>query len=100
MWDNEDWAARHIKKKHPEVTTKDAWEIVFGDNRVTPLKSPDQIRWPPYSRYWAIGTTKKGVTLLVVWEVYRSTYNLVTAFPPDKERIVLYERLKKSKNKR
>ena len=100
MWDNEDWAAGHLKKRHPGVTTKEAWEIVFGENKATPLRSPDQLRYPPFFRYWTIGTTKKGVTLLVVWEVHRTIFNLVTAFPPDKERIERYEKLKKNKNKR
>lgn len=95
MWDNDDWAAGHLKKRHPGITTKDAWEVIFEDASRVPIKSPDQLRWPPFFRYWTIGTTKKGKVLFVVWEVAKGKYHLVTAFPPDEERITLYEKFKK-----
>lgn len=95
MWDNEDWASRHLKKRHPGISTKDAWDVVFNDAKRVAIKSPDQLRWPPFFRYWTIGKTKNGQLLFVVWEVARGKFHLVTAFPPDKERISLYERLKK-----
>ncbi len=89
MWDNEDWAARHISKHG--VTTKEAWEVVFEKPGCHPLLSPDQLRFPPYRRYWTIGKTVSGRMLFVVWEQWRATKNLITAFEPSQERVKLYE---------
>lgn len=96
MWDNENWAKNHIKKH--KVTVREAWEVVFEVKpRPIPLKSPDQLNFPPYTRYWLIGKTKKGRVLFVAWEKHRETLNLITAFEPNKQRIELYEKIKKKK---
>jgi hypothetical protein len=56
-WDNDDWAARHISKH--KVTVNEAWEVVFENKSVFPLVAPDQLRFPPFRRYWTINLTKK-----------------------------------------
>lgn len=93
MWDNEDWAKNHLKKHH--VSTQEAWDVIFEDPRPILLKSPDQLHYPPYMRYWAIGKTKEKRLLLVVMERHKETLNLITAYEPDEQRIKLYEKLKK-----
>jgi uncharacterized DUF497 family protein len=95
MWDNETWAARHIRKHG--VGTQEAWEAVYNDNSVVPISAPDQITWPPYRRFWTIGHTNSGRKLFVVWDQHRQIRNLITAFEPNEERIALYERQKKRK---
>lgn len=100
MWDNEDWANNHIKKKR-KITPLEAWEVVFeSDPPPVPMLSPVQLNYPPFTRYWVIGETKKGKLLFVVWEKHRETLNLITTFEPDQQRIELYERLKKKAKKR
>jgi uncharacterized DUF497 family protein len=89
-WDNDDWAARHISKH--KVTVNEAWEVVFENRSVFPLVAPDQLRFPPFRRYWTINLTKKGRRLLVVWEQHRAIKNLITAFEPSEERVNVYER--------
>lgn len=97
MWHNEDWANKHIGKKR-NVTAQEAWEVVFEDIPLPlPMRSPDQLNFPPYIRYWVIGKTKKERRLFVVWEKYKETLNLITAFEPNQKRIDLYEKLKKNK---
>ena len=86
MWDNDDWAKNHIKKRHPGVSTEEAWEVVFVVKGV-PLVSPDQFRFPPFRRYWMIGQTRTGKKLLVVWEQWRKTKNLITAYTPNDEQV-------------
>jgi len=94
MWNNEEWANNHIKKHG--VKASEAWEAVFEVTpRPVPLRSPDQLNFPPYVRYWLIGKTKKERTLFIAWEKHRETLNLITAFEPDEKRIALYERLTK-----
>ncbi|MEW6057658.1 MAG: hypothetical protein AB1540_13690, partial [Bdellovibrionota bacterium] len=99
MWDNQAWAAKHIRRH--DVTTVEAWEVVFEDKSVVPPSALDQITWPPYRRWWTIGKTKQGRTLFVVWDQHRHLRNLITAFEPDAERTAIYERQKKliKKNK-
>lgn len=97
MWNNDEWAKAHISKRHPGVTTEDAWEIVFL-LKSFPLVSPDQYRFPPFRRYWTIGRTTKGKELLVVWEQWRGTKNLITAYPPNEEQVRAYDaKTKKAK---
>lgn len=99
MWDNEEWAKNHIQKKR-KVTPLEAWEAVFEANiPPIPMRSPDQLNYPPFIRYWVIGKTIKGRLLFVAWEKHRETLNLITAFEPDQERIELYEKLKKKQRK-
>jgi len=98
MWDNEDWAARHIRKHG--VRCREAWEVVFEGEDAWPLLAPDQLRFPPFRRYWAIGRTKKGRRLMVVWERYRKIQNLITAFEPSKEKVEIYEKKTKGKRKK
>lgn len=93
MWNNREWAARHIKKH--KTTPEEAWEV-FEKCR-NPLLALDQIRFPPYRRYWSIGTTEAGRSLLIVWEQYRGIYNLITAFEPNEEKVELYERKTKKR---
>ena len=93
-WDNEDWAAKHTAKHR--VTTEEAWEVAF-ENPGTILQAPDQLRYPPFRRYWTISKTKAGRVLIVFWERHRETKNLVTAFEPSQERIAVYERQKKKR---
>ena len=63
MWDNADWANRHIQKKR-KGTAQEAWEVVFeGDPLPLPMRSPEQLNFPPYIRYWTIGN-KKGKTAI------------------------------------
>lgn len=88
-WDNDGWASRHISKHN--VNTLEAWQAAFEDSKAKPLESPDQLRYPPYRRYWTIGVTAKGRLLLVVWEQHRAVRNLITAFEPSPERIRIYE---------
>jgi len=95
MWDNAEWAARHIKKHGVEV--QEAWEVAFVDSSVVPISALDQLTWPPFRRRWTIGKTKAGRQLFVVWDQHRQIRNLITAFEPDAERIAIYERQKKSK---
>jgi uncharacterized DUF497 family protein len=100
MWDNEEWAKNHIQKKR-KITPLEAWEVVFeGNPPPVPMISPDQLNYPPFTRYWLIGKTKKGKLLFVAWEKHRETLNLITAFEPNQERIELYEKLKKKHKKR
>lgn len=97
MWNNDDWAKTHIRKRHPEVSTAEAWEVVFEVKGIA-LISPDQYRFPPYRRYWMIGNTHAGKTLLVVWEQWRGIKNLITAYPPNEEQVRAYEtKTKKTK---
>ena len=91
MWNNKEWAARHIKKH--EVNPQEAWDIY--ESCTDPLVALDQLRFPPFRRYWTIGHTKVGRRLLVIWEQHREVYNLVTAYEPDEERVRLYERKNK-----
>lgn len=91
-WDNEDWAAKHIAKHG--VTTQEAWEVVFENPGVV-FQAPDQLRYPPFRRYWTISKTRAGRLLVVFWERHREVKNLVTAFEPSQERIAIYERQKK-----
>ena len=91
MWDNEDWAARHIRKHR--VKTQEAWEIF--ERCSSALMAIDQLRFPPYRRYWTVGYTLAGRRLLVIWEQHREICNLVTAFEPDEEKVRLYERKSK-----
>ena len=90
MWNNDGWARTHLKKRHPEVSIEEAWEVVFVLGGVI-LVSPDQLRYPPFRRYWMIGTTKSEKLLLVVWEQWRGIKNLITAYPPNKEQVRTYE---------
>ncbi len=92
MWNNEDWARRHIAKKHPDVSPHDAWEVAYGDPDAKFLLSGDQLRFPPYRRYWTIGETKTGKKLLVVWEQFKRERNLITAYPPNEAQVKEYER--------
>ena len=93
MWNNRDWVARHIKKH--SVTPQEAWEVYLGCSNV--LISLDQIRFPPFRRYWTIGTTVSGRNLLIVWEQHHEIRNLITAFKPDIEKVKFYERKTKKK---
>ena len=79
----------HIAKH--EVTTTEAWEVVFENKNVILLVAPDQLNFPPFRRYWTINFTKQRRRLMVVWEQHRGTKNLITAFEPSKERINIYE---------
>jgi hypothetical protein len=90
MWDNENWAQAHLAKRHPGISTKEAWETVF-ENKGIILVSPDQYRYPPFRRYWTIGHTNAGKKLLVVWEQWRGVRNLITAYPPSREQVRAYE---------
>jgi hypothetical protein len=90
MWNNDDWAKAHLAKRHPDVSTAEAWEAAFeGQGAV--LVAPDQIRYPPFRRYWLIEKTRAGRRLLVVWEQWREVKNLITAYPPSEEQIKVYE---------
>ncbi len=90
MWNNRGWAENHIRKHG--VTIEEAWEVVFEDPSIVPLMiAPDQLHFPPFRRYWTIGRTKEGRSLLVVWERHREIRNLITAFDPSLERIKIYE---------
>ena len=96
MWNNKDWAARHIKKH--DVTVEEAWEVVFEDSNIVPLIAPDQLHFPPFRRYWTIGKTQKGRRLMIVWEKHREIKNLITAFEPSQERIKIHEsKIKKNR---
>lgn len=88
MWNNEEWAAKHIKKH--KIVPQDAWEIY--ESCVHPLRALDQLRFPPFRRLWTIGQTKMGIRLLIIWEEHREIKNLVTAFEPDEEKVRIYER--------
>ncbi len=92
MWDNEDWAKRHIAKKHPGVSPQDAWECAFEDPEAKFLLSGDQLRFPPYRRYWTIGVNKAGRKLLVVWEQFKKEQNLITVYPLNEKQVKEYER--------
>ena len=97
MWDNDEWAKAHLRKRHPGTSTQEAWDAVFEVGGVT-LVSPDQLRYPPYRRYWMVGVTKKGKKLLVVWEQWRGVKNLISAYPPSDEQVRMYEtKVKRSK---
>lgn len=99
MWNNESWAANHIKKH--KVTPREAWDVVFEAKiPPTPMIAPEQLNFPPFTRYWVVGGTKKGRMLFVAWERHRETLNLITAFEPEQPRIDLYEKLKKKAKKR
>jgi len=39
LWDNEEWATRHITKHN--VTTREAWEVVYESGGCVPLVAPD-----------------------------------------------------------
>ena len=93
MWDNRDWASRHIKKH--QVVPEEAWEVVFCDSTVIPIRADDQLNWPPFQRWWTIGRTKTGRILFVVWDQQRHVRNLITAFEPDEKRMAIYERKKR-----
>jgi len=97
MWDNAEWATAHIRKKHRSVSVEEAWEVAFeSDGKI--LLSPDQLHYPPYRRYWKIGTTSRGKQLLVAWEIWRAEKNLITAYPPGPEQVRAYEeKVKKSR---
>lgn len=96
MWNNEEWAQNHINKHG--VSVKEAWEVVFETRPLAiPLRSPDQLHFPPFIRYWLVGKTKSGRLLFVAWEQHREILNLITAFEPDQKRINLYEKIKKKK---
>ena len=97
-WVNESWAAKHLAKRHPDITTLDAWEAAFDDVDSVPIYSPDQLRFPPMRRFFTIGKTKSGKELFVVWEVYKGNH-LVTAYPPDEGRKKVYEQAKKKKTR-
>ena len=97
MWDNEEWARRHIAKKRPEIPPEAAWQASFGNSEAKFLLSNDQLRFPPYRRYWTIGITKSGKRLLVVWEQFKYEKNLITAYPPNEEQVKAYERKIKKK---
>lgn len=94
-WDNEEWAARHIRKHG--TTPQEAWEVVYEDVTIVILRARDQLRYPPFMRYWTIGRTKSGRKLFVVWDKHRATKNLITAFEPDQEKEKFYEREKKKR---
>jgi uncharacterized DUF497 family protein len=96
-WDNPVWARNHIYKKHPDVSIEEAWEVVFlGNARV--LVAPDQLHFPPFRRYWTIGVTVGGKMLLVVWEQWKETKNLITAYTPTQTQVRIYEeQIKKSR---
>ncbi len=98
MWDNCDWAARHIAKHL--VTPEEAWEVLFEDSTTSPLQAFDQLRFPPYRRYWTIGKTKSGRRLMVVWDQHRGVKHLITAFEPDATRIRIYETQTKNRKSR
>lgn len=49
MWDNEDWASRHIAKH--QTTTEEAWEVVFENEDIVPIEAPYQLHFPPFRRY-------------------------------------------------
>ena len=101
MWVNAEWANKHIKKKRDNITAQDAWEVVFeSDPLPIPMIAPEQLNYPPFTRYWTIGKTKKNKLLFVVWEKHRETLNLITAFEPNQKKIEIYERLKKKVQKR
>jgi uncharacterized DUF497 family protein len=96
MWDNAEWAQAHIKKKHPDVSVDEAWEVVFDSEGK--ILSPDQLNYPPYRRYWKVGKTKNGKLLLVAWEVWREKKNLISAYPPNEGQVKAYEsKIKKTK---
>jgi hypothetical protein len=90
MWDNDDWAKAHLEKRHPDVSTQEAWDVVFEEDSEA-LVSPDQYRYPPFRRYWTIGQAKTGKRLLVAWEQWRGIKNLVTAYPPSEDQVRVYE---------
>lgn len=73
------------------MSVEEAWEVVFGDPGIIPLIAPEQLHFPPFRRYWTIGTTQEGRRLLVVWERHREIRNLITAFEPSEEKIKIYE---------
>lgn len=57
MWNNVEWANNHIKKH--KTNSQEAWEVVFEDvDLPIPMRSPEQLNFPPYVRYWTIGKTK------------------------------------------
>lgn len=94
MWGNREWAENHIRKHR--TTVEEAWEAVFQDATVVPIRSDDQITWPPYRRYWTVGRTRIGKLLFVVWDQHREIRNLITAFDATEEGIAIYERKKKA----
>jgi hypothetical protein len=84
--------SQHIQKKR-KGTAQEAWEVVFeSDPLLIQMRSPEQLNFLPYIRYWTIGETKR--------EKHRETMNLITAFEPDHQRIDLYEKLKKKAENR
>ena len=93
-WVNESWAMVHSAKRHPDVSTQDAWEVAFEDSSAVAIVSPDQLRFPPMRRLFTIGKTKLGRELFVVWEEYKGKH-LITAYPPDEGRKKVYEKAKK-----
>lgn len=72
-WDNEEWAARHIRKHG--TTLQEAWEVAYGDSKTVILRARDQLNYPPFVRYWTVGHTKAGRQLMIVWDKYRETKN-------------------------
>jgi hypothetical protein len=93
MWNNREWAERHIRKHNGDPT--EAWDAVFHDDSVVPIRAEDQLNWPPFRRWWTIGATRAGRKLFVVWDQHRGVRNLITAFEPDEVRQSIYERKKK-----
>ena len=95
MWSNPDWAAAHIRKH--SVTLDETWYVAFECEEAVFIQSPDQLRYPPFIRYWTIGRTGNGRRLLVVWEQHREIVNLITAYEPSEDRVKIYERQKKKR---
>ena len=93
MWDNASWAARHIKKH--DITVEEAWGVYRSGAKF--LVSPDQLHYPPFLRYWAIGKTQTGRLLFVAWEQHKETRNLITSYEPSERLVTIYE--KKSKTR-
>lgn len=99
MWNNVEWSTRHIHKKHPDVSLADAWDVAF-EMGYKIMVSPDQLHYPPYRRYWLVGKTKNGKRLLVAWEQWKETRNLITAYEPNEKQVKAYEdQIKKSVRK-
>jgi hypothetical protein len=94
MWANEVWAASHIRKHG--VVPREAWEV-YALQGIERLVSTHQLRWPPFRRYWLVGTTVLGRRLLIVWEEHRGVKNLITAFEPNEEQVAVYERQKRQR---
>ncbi len=94
MWNNAEWAQAHIRKKHPDVSIEEAWEVYLDSNSRS-LISPDQLHYSPYRRYWKIGKTKSSKRLLIAWAQLKEVRNLITAYPPSEGQ--MKRKLKKEK---